>query len=322
MNYKLKIILDLMFDVRYNPFEEKGLGNEEGNYERMQDWCNFAYIPVMITLRDADGNALYHYKNNGCIGSTAYAVTGAWVAGEAAWGDAYLCYYDESNRTSSTGLGGWSANRQTIGYYAGDLPKNYSKRGEGEFMDLPPAAGWLDVRVGTGIYQLDHDNYEEKDILSRCRWMMYKDITIDLVDKYGNKISLKDQVHKAWINRNAEDAYEVDTHVGTMANAAPTARGVLFNTSTKYIITELYRNGITAAIEKLMIGTIYSQFAARKNKLTGTVRLLPSFSILSDKNITGKYMLTYEMQSLAVATSEINMIEIESDNYQGVEFTE
>src|SRR5574344_3097180 len=37
----------------------------------------------------------------------------------------------------------------------------------------------------------------------------------------------------------------------------PTARGVLFNTSTKYIITELYRNGITAAIEKLMIGTIY-----------------------------------------------------------------
>ena len=322
MNYKLKIILDLMFDVRYNPFEEKGLGNEEGNYERMQNWCNFAYVPIIITLRDASGNALYPYNNKACIGSHDYAIAGTWQSGEAAWGDAFLAYYDDSNRTSATGLGGWATNKQVIGYYVGDLPKNYSKRGDGQFIALPNTPGWLDIRVGVGMYQIDHDNYEEKDIYSRCRWIMYKSVTLELVDSYGSSLSLIDQVHKAWINKNAEDKYEVETHIGTMEKASPAARGVLFNTSTKNIITDFYRNGITAGLEKLAIGTMYSQFAARKNKLTGTVNLLPSFSILSDKNITGKYMLTYEMQSLAVATSEINMIEIESDNYQGVEFTE
>ena len=31
-------------------------------------------------------------------------------------------------------------------------------------------------------------------------------------------------------------------------------------------------------------------------------------------------MLTSEMQNLSAATSDINMVEIESDNYEGVEF--
>ena len=32
-------------------------------------------------------------------------------------------------------------------------------------------------------------------------------------------------------------------------------------------------------------------------------------------------MLTSEIQNLSAATSDINMIEIEADNYEGVEFT-
>lgn len=51
--YKLKVNLSLLFDVRYNPFEEAQIQNEEGNWDRLKNWCNFAYVPFILTLRDA-----------------------------------------------------------------------------------------------------------------------------------------------------------------------------------------------------------------------------------------------------------------------------
>ena len=318
-DYKLKLLLNFLFDVRYNPFESSALGNEEGNYKRLTDWCNFAYVPIMLTLRDANGKALYHYCNSNVMKSDRYDLKGNWIPGEGSWGDCYLCYYDESNRKSATGLGGWSTNRQIIGYYRGGLPQGITKRGEGEYIDLPPTAGWLDVRVGVGIYQFDYKR-EEKDIYSRTRWVLYKSFNIELVDKYGNALTLKDQIHTAWIEKEAEEAYEIETHLGTMHKASPAARGVVFRSNSNEIVKDVYRNGYTAGLEQLAIGTIYSQFGSRKNQFTGTVELLPEFTICSENNTPGKYMLTSEMQNLSAATSDINMVEIESDNYEGVEF--
>ena len=320
-DYKLKLSLNFLFDVRYNPFESAALGNEEGNYERLTDWCNFAYVPIMLTLRDKDGKALYHYRNRNVMESDRYDLQGSWDVGEASWGDCYLCYYDESNRKNETGLGGWKTNRQIIGYYRGGLPQKITKRGEGEFIEMPPCAGWLDIRVGVGIYQFDYGR-EEKDIYSRTRWVLYKSFNIELVDKYGNSLDLKDQVHTAWIEKDAEEEYEIETHVGTMEKASPAARGVVFRTGSNEIIKEVYRNGYTASLEQLAIGTIYSQFGSRKNQFTGTVKILPGFTICLENNTPGKYMLTSEVQNLSAAISEINMVEIEADNYEGVEFTD
>ncbi|WP_455639775.1 hypothetical protein [Parabacteroides sp.] len=320
-DYKLKLSLDFLFDVRYNPFEPSALGNEEGNYDRLVNWCNFAYVPIMLTLRDVNGKALYHYKNSNVMTANHYNLNGSWVSGEGAWGDCYLCYYDESNRESASGLGGWSTNRQIIGYYRGDLPAVITKRGEGEYIDMPPTAGWLDVRVGVGIYQFDYKR-EEKDIYSRTRWVLYKSFNIELVDKYGNSLNLKDQIHTAWIEKDAEEEYKIETHVGTMKKASPAARGVVFRTDSNDMVETVYRNGYTAGLEQLAIGTIYSQFGNRKNQFTGTVKLLQDFTICSENNTAGKYMLTSELQNLSAATSEVNLIEIEPDNYEGVEFTD
>ncbi|WP_303141197.1 hypothetical protein [uncultured Parabacteroides sp.] len=319
MDYRLKLTLDFLFDVRYNPFEQSGRNNEEGNWENLTDWCNFAYVPIMLTIRDETGKALYHYKNSNLMEVNGYSGNGNWVAGEAAWGDCYLAYYDVGNRKSASGLGGWSTNRQIIGYYRDELPQRITKRGEGEYIELPSCAGWLDVRVGVGIYQFDYKR-EEKDIYSRTRWVMYKSFNIELVDKYGNALSLKDQIHNAWIEKNAEEEYEIETHIGTMKKPSPVARGVLFKTGSNDMVSELYRNEYVAGLEQLAIGTMYSQFGSRKNKLSGTVKLLPDFSVCSDNNTIGKFMLTSEFQNLNAATSEINMIEIESDDYEGVEF--
>lgn len=318
-DYLLKLSLDFLFDVRYNPFESAAIGNEKGNYGRLTDWCNFAYVPIMLTLRNKNGNALYHYRNKNVMESARYDLKGDWVPGEASWGDCYLCYYDEADRKSASGLGGWSTNRQIIGYFREGLPQGITKRGDGEFIKMPPSAGWLDVRVGVGIYQFDYKR-EEKDIYSLTRWVLYKSLSIELVDKYGNSLNLKDQVHTAWIERDAEEEYEIETHVGTMKKASPAARGVVFRSDSNEMIEGVYRNGYTAGLEQLAIGTIYSQFGSRKNLFTGTVRLIPEFTICRERNMPGKYMLISEIQNLSAAISEINMVEIEADNYEGVEF--
>lgn len=319
-DYMLKLTLDFLFDVRYNPFEPAARENEEGHWGDLQDQCNFAYVPIMLTLRDQNGKALYHYRNKNVMEKDRCDLKGDWDVGEAAWGDCYLCYYDEGNRKSASGLGGWSRNRQIIGYYRGGLPQIITKRGEGEFIKMPPTAGWLDIRVGVGIYQFDYKR-EEKNIYPKTRWVLYKSLNIELVDKHGNSLDLKDQVHTAWIEKDAEEEYEIETHIGTMKKASPAARGVVFRSDSNDMIEAVYRNGYTASLEQLAIGTIYSQFGSRKNQFTGTVKLLPEFAIYSEKNTPGKYMLTSEVQNLSAATSEINMVEIEADNYEGVEFT-
>ncbi len=72
-NYKLKLNISLLFDVRYNPFEEAQVLNEEGNWDRLKNWCNFAYVPFILTLRDAEGKAIYHWQNKGVKDSNSYA---------------------------------------------------------------------------------------------------------------------------------------------------------------------------------------------------------------------------------------------------------
>lgn len=67
--FKLRINLDFLFDVRYNPFEEAGDYNEKDNFKLMSK-CRFVYVPVMVTLRDANGTALYHLDNRSLIASS------------------------------------------------------------------------------------------------------------------------------------------------------------------------------------------------------------------------------------------------------------
>ena len=323
-DYRLKVSLNLLFDPRYNPFEDASLTNEEGNYSEQQDRANFAYVPIKLTLRSEQGTALYHYENNAVKESESFANPGErayWRSGEASWGDAWLCWY-QGNRKNESGLGGWQQNKQIIGYYRDGLPALFDKRGTGELINLPPVGGYLEMQVGTGIPIYDYGKEIKPANYDQCRWMLLKEPKVEFVEKTGNSISSKDIELTAWLNRDAKESLEIDTVLGTMSDPSPAALGQLFDTSDYSVRNSFYRAGTTDLLEKLLIGTVYTQYSTPHKVLSGTTVLLPSFTTYTDANEPGVYLLLSETQNLREEQSQIKMVQFEEDDYEGIEYVE
>jgi len=331
MNYQMRICVDVLADVRYNPFEKDGKKNEAGNYDEMQRWCNFTYIPIRLILRDDKGNSILHYQNIDVVNSKGYSRTGKWVEGEGEWGSAVLAWYDFDDREKKTGIGGWKTNKQCIGYVKSALPEKFKNRGDGEFIDLPPKGGWIDFQIGSHFlsYGDDGSNWRVADIHPDIRWLLYKSLKIDLVLKNGKTLNEQDVQFSAWLNRHAKEELSVDTILGTLKKRSPHALGQILRTSTSStpdILNTFYRGGREDRLEHLLIGSLYSNYATRHNTLSGTARLLPVFSTyndVNDKPVSGEhphYMLLSETQNLRDEESSIKMVQISADNYEGIEF--
>jgi len=196
-NY-IRIRMDMLADPRYNPFEdspEDGDGNENENYKEFLSWAQQAFVPVDIVLYDANGNALYHYRNdqltvNGrpadsvaaCASTQSSGTTvDGWEAGDAHFGDAWLSYYDpEMDIIEGNGCLGWRTNRQSFGkpYSKGrkaskrtlhylqptsSTPEerdwwkfdSFKEAPDGQYIPYPPAGGYLEIRVYNGVYIFD-----------------------------------------------------------------------------------------------------------------------------------------------------------------------
>jgi hypothetical protein len=322
--YRLKVSLETLFDVRYNPFESAAEKNEEGNYSRLENWVNFGYVPVRILLYDeTGGGVLYHYENNAVMLSNGYkrdSLTTGWVKGDGEWGDCWLAYYDIDNRKSKTGFGGWQTNRQCIGYYRDELPRLYQKWGTGEFIELPPVSGRITIEVGRGIHQFDY-NRETKDIYSRARWLMYRNPKIELVKANGNDIDREDIVFSGWIDRDAEDELSLNTICGTDAKANPTARGCYIRSSNGEQIVKLVRNNIEDRPERLLIGTLYSQYSERRVLLSGEARFDGDGPVIWTDRNQGDRVFMEKSASVDVIqdTMDVEIVEFVADEYVAIE---
>lgn len=336
--YRLKVSLDLLFDPRYNPFEEAARDNEEGDYGRFKENCRRVWIPVRLLLVDDGGNVLMHYTNSNVLASGGYrrdeteetdlvgngVVPCGWRSGAGSWGDMWLMWYDTSDLTS-TAINGWTTNRQTIGAFALEVPRLFSKRSDGEHIILPPKAGWLKLEIGAGVglqaIRVSSGLYSVPVSLSAIRWLCYKDIKIGLTDSDGNNISLEDIEYSGIINPDAKDDIQLSTVCGTSESALPNSRGLYYLSASSAPLgaVALSRAGVTDRPEELLIGTLCSQYGERRLLLTGEALIpeepLGAFSERSQPQ-ERRFIIKGERMTPIQDTSELSLVEVRPEEYR------
>lgn len=318
-DYQLKVSLAMVMDVRYNPYEGSNVYNEEGNCDRLANVANFAYIPCHIELLDpSSGAVLYHYRNKGIFADGYKQESAGWVSGGSSWSECWLAWYDWSDRKAKSGLGGgWQTNKQMIGYFRKDLPKTWQKRGEGYFIPYPPTGGVLRVRIGSGLLQFDYGVEVKRDLFGMLRWAMYKDLKVEVVDEWGKSLDIDDKEYRGELVSDAKDDLSIDTTCGTLGEPIPSARGVYRHVSDLSPVTTWQRGGVTDVCERLLINTIYSQMAERRNVLSGDGEIdAGGVQVYSEQNQGAKkFWVTAETIDVQAGECEVELTELRGDDY-------
>ena len=265
-----------------------------------------------------------------------------------AFGDAFLEYYDPSDLKESAGIQGWKGNRHCIGrpgrsislgvgsfYQEAVIYDSFKQMADGEYMPYPPDGGYLEVKVFAGVNCYDYgetgdfattQQWDDKNLYSKIRWLLYKAPKVELV---RNNLSfeseeLDDIEYKGYINRDAKEEISLDTICGTSSKSAPTAKGMYYRTSDGLQIKQMTRQGRTNLVEKLLIGTLYSQFANRHTRLSGTAFLMEGDLKLYRDAMQGskKFIMLADTQDTDAGTSEMSVVELSPDEYDAIEYEE
>lgn len=357
--YYVRLTLEMLLDARYNPFTDgNNDGNESGNYDAFKIYTGWAFVPVGVTLYDAAGNALCHYVNSPIANSAAVGhlgwAKGSWQSGAANYGDAFLEYYDPDDLKENTGILGWKGNRHCIGRPDNEARRNstycsqysmpsifdsFKQMADGEYMPYPPQGGYLEITVYAGVNCYDYgegtfmgipivntqttERWDEKGLYGKARWLLYKAPKVELVKNnlVFDKAELDDVEYAGYINRHAKEVISIDTICGTSNKVCPTAKGIYCRASDMLQIQKLRRAGVTDHPEKLLIGTLYSQYAERKTTLAGEAEIdLGDLSTYTEQNQNGKvFIMSGEQQDIISDTSDIEITEFNPDEYDAIE---
>lgn len=331
--YRLCVKLEILFDARYNPWEQANTDNEEGNYNAQSKRWLICYVPVVIYLDGVDGKR-YYYDN----GTLPYTTTipegysGSWVEGTTtAWHWSWLTYYDWTERGSKSPCAGWMTNRPGIGLTKAALPDWWQQRGEGEFMPTPPVAGELRIIIGAGIAPLDLDgkiwdgrstSYAAKVVQGMLtpRWLLYHSLSVDVVDVNGIPVAAEDTEYKLDIKPTLKESLNIDLTCGTDDSQLPTARALLwYGNGVMPDITRGIIDGtaVAAPAEKWLLCTTASQYSGVKNRLTGDADIPLSNTPYTESNQAAgaKFILTgYVVRPLDDA-AECTYVELSPETY-------
>ena len=348
-SYYVRLSLEMLLDARYNPFTEGNDGNEGGNYEGMKGRTGYAFVPVAVNIYDSAGNAVCHYENStiakgATTGHLGYC-KGSWVSGAGGFGTAYLEYYDPKDLWESAGILGWKANRHCIGRPGrGNIEvqiyDSFKQMADGQYMPYPPEGGYIEVTVYEGVQCFDMDEtvsplipiqtpwespryWVDDNRYNQCRWLLYKAPKIELVKNnlIFDAAELDDVEYSGYINKHAKEEISIDTVCGTANTTCPTAKGIYCRASDSLQIQQLKRAGVTDHPEKLLIGTLYSQYATRHTTLEGEAVIDPGgLCKYTEQNQPGKvFMMSEEQQDVITDTTQAVYTELSPDEYDAIE---
>ncbi|MEG1159196.1 MAG: hypothetical protein RSD70_02300 [Acidaminococcaceae bacterium] len=344
--YKVRLVEEIVIDARYNPFSGSTNGNDEGNDHTVKVCSGFVFVPAKVTLYDANGKALYHYSNKeaavgATVGHLGYS-KGKWISGEDPGGDCWLEYYKPEDLGEDAGIRGWTSNRHCVGRPDGKggrintkIYDSFKKMAAGEYMTYPPAAGYLEIEIQAGVYGYDYgqkvDNcefgsgssqWDAKGIYKLLRWNLYKAPKVDIVNNnlVFNAAELEDIEYSGYVNKSAKEEISIDTICGTTTQVCPTAKGIYHQTDTGLQIEKLKRAGRTDHPEKLLIGTLYSQYADRKTTLSGEAVIDAGLHYYTEQNQDGKrFMLMCDVQNVITDCTDAEYCEFKPDEYDSIE---
>lgn len=345
--WSLRLQQDILVDVSL-------YGENDYAKDIFNQKVNYLMIPCRVRLYDDDGNVIYHYENRGRAANTdkVYLNNSLDANGRNCWeaGDylniddkydsqcyAWLEWYNIGDISGNAAIGGWKTNRYTIG-----LPTDVSPDGPmketpaGEYIPYPPAGGYLEVTIYEGLwsYKMGEtvfgvtpaadaspaNNYQ--NIYELFNYILYKTPRVSIVRNYIGypEVDSDDVIFNARLNDNAANEISIDTMCGTNVDGNPSARGAFIlsngNMLDSYCIRSSKPYGYKK-IEKVLIDTIYSQFAARKTKLTGSVDLLAdgviSYAEFMQQN--KKFVLLADVQDVREDVSVATLVEVRPDEY-------
>lgn len=305
---RLRIGLEMLMDCRFNPFESGANLMKDVEQKDWEDqWNsrgNFVYVPVTLKFQPDGTDEIYCWTNQYVptrdISDPVCSVSetmGRWMEygyvdlndeNPAIYG--YLCWYDGEDRTAKSGVLGWKKNRPCINPHKERFSTALAGMSDGQPVPYPNIDGrggrlWLEVRsdgwmLSDGDVNLSMMEFVDSHGLwtqGKTWWCLMKLPEIEVLNnqQFDATIDTDDVEYSAVLNPSAKDDIEIETICGTASGGIPMARGAYFKDEGLTQVETLTRAGRTAQAEELLIGTLYSQFAARRTKLEGTTRLGP-----------------------------------------------
>lgn len=343
--YYLRLVMPLMLSAAYNPFTTECQG-EADNVEKLTYRAGYVMVPVRLRLYNASGAVVYHYENDDVsidVNPTVGYTQGKWVSGDysnsvgSAKSNAWLSYYAISDRKTTNGIdGGWADNRQFCNLSKKESFESFKSLDAGQYCDMPPVSGLLQVEVLDGVYIYDWGSRGTTDttllgatvsttqaLYNTITWHAYQPPHLDLVRYMSGKtfaVEADDIEYAGTLDVDAKDELSIDTICGTASAPIPGARGMMMDTSGNQL-TSLTRAGRTDTAEQLLIGTIHSHYATRHAKLSGTMRLastLPTLPVFSDATLDMPMIATSVVADIRADEMEATLIETNADCYVSV----
>ena len=341
----IRIGIELLMDVRFNPFEEAANLSDS---IKQKDWYdlfnrdgNFLYLPVLIKYQPDNSNVTYVWSNKNVITRSVDKdpvialndTYGTWVVFNGndnspnEWG--YLNYYDNTDRVEKSGLLGWKKNRPAINPHIKKMTTILTNSEEGQYISYPNYGGrggkiWVEVKetgwiIGKSGINIS-ENSQNNDLWRLISWVLIKMPEIEIMNatQFDKAISTEDIEYNAEINSAAKEVIEIETICGTSERGIPTARGAYFNALTGQQITKLYRAGRYTQAEELLIGTIYSQYGNRRTSLSGENELVNDDVVrvyIDENQKDKKFIQVSDIQDVIKDNRESVFIELRPDEY-------
>lgn len=328
-NIMLRLKAEVLIDGRYNPFEEATKLNGKYEYEKMNDVTEYN-VTYVLRMIDTDGNVKMHYENRVLDKNSEEdgflkdykEINGKWVNGDIKDYESLVTTLRYYNRSGYTGwTGGWQTNN--VGYRRAYVPRDSA--GEGDLIPIPPGCQGCTLELTvTSCFGRILNPHKYNSVVSSSqktpRWVLYKIPEITLVNQYGKEIDGNDIEYKSWLNSLAKEEKKIETIVGTPRTSSNFGMGMLMDVSSRTTLSTFSRAGVKAPLEKLLIGTWYSNYSKRMNMLSGTVRLLDKFGTYTDVNEPGTYLMVGDVQDVREDESYVKLAEIAPDNFEGIEY--